>query len=259
MEEREAHYSLLRRRGSSEEKDTSGRPKVAYSTTISTPVLIHLCILLLYCTVTFTIIKIHSSAPRSLPVLPNAINGLTTLYDTRVYNLLNHSKYVGPPSDQSIDESWIELLDPMYIRVQRSELERNGRTSVSLGRNGKEPESFLAWLGVFHELHCVKLLRQWKYKSHYFPNITANEADNLESHTDHCLDRIRAAFMCHPDTSSLVTFNWSNNQQPVVNGTKTLHSCINWKELIESTRTRAVSPQELAILKNPLSEIGDNN
>ena len=38
----------------------------------------------------------------------------------------------------------------MSIRVTKAELEAHGQTSVQLPGGG-----YLAWLGVFHELHCV--------------------------------------------------------------------------------------------------------
>lgn len=80
--------------------------------------------------------------------------------------------------------------------MSENELTRNNQTSVPLPNGG----GFLAWLEIFHELHCVvsavscggelclthqlkKVLRQWKYKSHYFPNLTAEEAAHIEKHT----------------------------------------------------------------------------
>ena len=38
----------------------------------------------------------------------------------------------------------------MSIRVTKEELDAHGQTSVELPGGG-----YLAWLGVFHELHCV--------------------------------------------------------------------------------------------------------
>lgn len=72
------------------------------------------------------------------------------------------------------------------------------------------------------------------------------------SHIDHCLDRIRAVLMCHPDISSLVTFYWENNSKPTVNSTKTLHECVDWDALMVSMKGRWVGPDEMSVLENPL-------
>lgn len=38
----------------------------------------------------------------------------------------------------------------MSVRVTKEELDAHGQTSIELLGGG-----YLAWLGVFHELHCV--------------------------------------------------------------------------------------------------------
>ena len=85
----------------------------------------------------------------SLPVL--AIDGLATLYSVHPRELYNSSEYAGRPLDPDVDEAWRKLLQPMDIRVTASELARNSRMSVRLPEGG----GYLAWLGVFHELHCL--------------------------------------------------------------------------------------------------------
>ncbi|KAF6229071.1 hypothetical protein HO133_007185 [Letharia lupina] len=196
-------------------------------------------------------------------------------YPRTTQELYNSSKYAGHPLDPNVDEAWRLLLRPMDIRVTAAELARNNRTSVQLPRD----RGYLAWLGVFHELHCLtglkfaykimqKLLRQWKYKEQYFPNMTSAQAYDMDSHTgmmptttrnmsrtyeilDHCLDRIRATIICHPDIASLTTFFWGSGTKPTVDGTKTLHSCVDWDVLMDSIMGRAVSSEEVDTLVNP--------
>ncbi|TVY26375.1 Cyclochlorotine biosynthesis protein O [Lachnellula hyalina] len=186
----------------------------------------------------------------------SAIANLSVIHDMSTTNLqTTRSRYSGPPHPD-IDRAWDDLFRLQNIRVTGEEFDFNQRTSVELLEGG----GYMAWLGIFHELHCVvsspsemKILRQWKYKEHYFKDNSEGENRLLESHTDHCLDRIRSSLMCHPDVSSLVTFYWGPDApQPVVNATKTMHSCVNWDGLMESTRYRALPSQELKELKNPL-------
>ena len=60
------------------------------------------------------------------------------------------SPYAGPPSPQ-VDQAWHELLNDMAIRVPKEELEKGKQSSVALPEGG----GYLAWPGVYHELHCV--------------------------------------------------------------------------------------------------------
>lgn len=82
-----------------------------------------------------------------------AIDGLSVIRDMHPANLKSdgtRGHYSGPPSDK-IDQAWNELFEPRDIRISSTELEANERTSVQLPDGG----GHLAWLGVFHELHCV--------------------------------------------------------------------------------------------------------
>ncbi len=61
--------------------------------------------------------------------------------------------FVGPPGSQT-DALWDKVLKDKNIRVSADELAKNDRTSVKLP--GGE---YLAWIGVFHELHCLVRIR----------------------------------------------------------------------------------------------------
>ena len=51
----------------------------------------------------------------------------------------------------TIDEAWLKLLEPMNTRVTAEELAKRNQTSIALPKGG----GYLAWLEVFHELHCI--------------------------------------------------------------------------------------------------------
>ena len=69
-------------------------------------------------------------------------------YQSRTFPLSN-SPFAGPPNP-SVDESWQNLLSNMSIRVSKAELDHYNRSSVQF-----QEGDYLAWMGVFHELHCV--------------------------------------------------------------------------------------------------------
>ena len=88
------------------------------------------------------------------------LKDLFVKYESRLWTRFNESPFAGPPSP-AVDEAWHDLMGNMSIRVTREELDQNHQTSVELPSGG-----YLAWLGMFHELHCVvnsSLL--WKTRS----------------------------------------------------------------------------------------------
>ncbi|KAL7621420.1 hypothetical protein AAE478_008742 [Parahypoxylon ruwenzoriense] len=143
-------------------------------------VLIQFVILLLYAAVSASIIRVVVRTQNDPDV--HAFAGLAVRYEFRLYDNFVNSPYGGEPSLES-DEAWHQLLNNMSVRVTAEELAAHGQTSVALPKGG-----YLAWLGVFHELHCVKILRQWSWREHYFPNMTAHEHAHQMVHIDHCLD-----------------------------------------------------------------------
>ena len=63
---------------------------------------------------------------------------------------LNRNSFAGKPNPQ-IDASWHGLMENINIRVSETEMEKNKYDSVKLPEGGGN----LAWLGVYHELHCL--------------------------------------------------------------------------------------------------------
>ena len=108
------------------------------------------------------------------------------------------------------------------------------------------------------------------HNEYYYPNITAHERHRMQNHSgtclswsfgyvtnrtsfsDHCMDRIQAILMCHPDYSTLTTMRWTTEDpKPMVDGVRTLRSCIDWDRMIESLQDRVVAEETLGALRNP--------
>lgn len=81
---------------------------------------------------------------------PAAFDNLSFQTSKTVFYNLSQSPFAGPPSPE-IDSAWNNLLAPMYMRVSREELRRDDQESVQLPEGG----GYLAWMGAFHELHCL--------------------------------------------------------------------------------------------------------
>jgi len=136
----------------------------------------------------------------------------------------------------------------MHIRVTEAELRRDNQDSVALPEGG----GYLGWLGVFHELHCVKMLRQWHYQEYYHADASAAEKKHIASHIDHCFEMLRQSAVCHAD-ASLTTFKWHPAKtRPMFNASESIHTCVAWDTLLESFADRVVSDEEILRLDNPL-------
>jgi hypothetical protein len=72
--------------------------------------------------------------------------------------------------------------------------------------------------------------------------------------SDHCIELLRQASICQPDTS-LTTFVWHpTTHLPMFNVSESVHTCVDWDAFLETTKERVVSDEEMERLKNPLLE-----
>ena len=81
--------------------------------------------------------------------LETAIDDLDLKYKASTYSDFEKSPFAGPPSP-SLDTHWHDLLASITLRVSKEELTRSNQASVAIPRGG-----YMAWLGVYHELHCI--------------------------------------------------------------------------------------------------------
>jgi hypothetical protein len=69
---------------------------------------------------------------------------------------------------------------------------------------------------------------------------------------DHCIENLRQAIMCYPDTS-FTTFVWTHSDpKPVLDVRRFERKCVNWESFMQQLVPRVVSFEEVDKLKNPL-------
>lgn len=80
------------------------------------------------------------------------------------------SEFSGPPS-QRIDEAWEEITYAKggLMRISKDQLGKINASFDAAEYTEKMGGGYLAAFEVFHELHCVNMLRQATYMDHYLP------------------------------------------------------------------------------------------
>ncbi|KAE9374151.1 hypothetical protein N431DRAFT_464439 [Stipitochalara longipes BDJ] len=99
---------------------------------------------------------------------------------------------------------------------------------------------YLASLDVFHQLHCVDLLRKSIHREYYNEHegsfAGAPEAVVME----HCVETLRQTLMCHGDMS-LLTYNWVEGRDMPYPNFNTIHTCKDWDTLVAWNKQRDVT------------------
>ncbi|KAI1460523.1 hypothetical protein F4805DRAFT_478904 [Annulohypoxylon moriforme] len=161
-------------------------------------------------------------------------------YELRpVDGLAEGSIYAGYPNPES-DAAWSALVEGINLKISPEEMSRLEGSSLAM----QDGSGFLAVLGVYHELHCIKRLRKWFYRDYYYPNVTEVEYNERLTHAEHCLEFIRQSAMCHGDIT-VTSFRWLHDAQGRVVEPTTkegaLHQCVNWDKLSQWAKTRRVN------------------
>ncbi|ROV91403.1 hypothetical protein VPNG_09969 [Cytospora leucostoma] len=165
----------------------------------------------------------------------------SSLYDST-------SKYSGPPSEE-LDDAWWELLEPAVSNASAEEIERAGESldavaEVTMG-------GYLAGLGVYHELHCLRRIRSYIHEYYYYPNISKSERRDERHHLDHCTELLRTRIMCHASTD-LEVFWWGEHS-PVAPEARSSAKrvCVRWDSLHDCSKTRFVSGDDPPVKPRP--------
>ncbi|KAF2021504.1 hypothetical protein BU24DRAFT_417143 [Aaosphaeria arxii CBS 175.79] len=156
-----------------------------------------------------------------------------------------HSKYSGPPNDEN-NKAWEDLIQPTFFGATEKELVAGNETvddAVRIAPADKPSESneYLAALGVYHELHCLRQLRMHLYRDVYYENLTEANERWFFDHLDHCIETIRLSIMCQADLS-LYTFTWktSTDTRPKAKSASK-RQCVNWDEVQGWSMNRKIS------------------
>ncbi|KAI0195024.1 hypothetical protein F4808DRAFT_331271 [Astrocystis sublimbata] len=156
-------------------------------------------------------------------------------YETRRFDLppFADGPFVGKGDD--VDAKWDGILAPGGFMISEEELGKLGldpdeSLRITDPRNG-EPGYRVA-MEVFHQLHCLNLLRQNMYKDHYTPlgGDMAAAPNDLRNHLDHCIDALRQFVMCQGDVG-VFSYNDPFNDGHLKPNYNTPHTCRNFDSI----------------------------
>lgn len=139
--------------------------------------------------------------------------------------------YTFKPSHES-NMAWEKLQKVRGISLSPDEAKTMNVPLTGLRSNGHGRVASI--LGVQHNLHCIRIIRQVLYPNYYYPNSTMEERAALVGHAGHCLESLRQSVMCVPDLAPRSVL-WEDEHKedikinPSVNGLM----CLRWESLVE--------------------------
>ncbi|KAI5865375.1 hypothetical protein GGS23DRAFT_558957 [Durotheca rogersii] len=126
--------------------------------------------------------------------------------------------FFGAPN-ASTDAAWDTILDAGLVRLTAAQADK---LSAPTARSQQDPTSYVGILEVFHQLHCLNILRKRLYASD--PAVQLGDS----FHTAHCFDYIRQSLMCLSDVN-IAPISWSERKGEYAIHWDTVRQCRNFE------------------------------
>ncbi|KAF2187882.1 hypothetical protein K469DRAFT_568210 [Zopfia rhizophila CBS 207.26] len=146
---------------------------------------------------------------------------------------LNSSKYVGITDD--VENAWMDITylpDQMVtdegIKKLQKPLDSLKVTDPKTGEKG-----YRVGLEVFHQLHCLNLLRMATYPEYYTKlwwSDTNDKPERVRGHLDHCIEILRMNLMCFADVN-VFTFHEMPGREGPWPDYESHHVCRNFEQV----------------------------
>lgn len=97
-----------------------------------------------------------------------------------------------------------------------------------------DPSHYIVELDVFHQLHCVNMLRKLVYPKVYPMDLTSGteQAEDNVFHMEHCYEQLRQSVQCSSDIATIY-WQWSESKQRMLGSVRTTHTCKNFDKIRE--------------------------
>ncbi|SMY20992.1 unnamed protein product [Zymoseptoria tritici ST99CH_1A5] len=143
------------------------------------------------------------------------------------------TEYMGYPDDET-DRKWQELYQYNRSVITKEEAKHLSTPTMALPGT----EDYLVELEVYHQLHCLNVLRKLLYPERYhllervsWKNGTINRESYGFKHWDHCVETLRQTLVCHADVAPL---SWHVNvpfNRGIYPRLASTHTCRNFSQI----------------------------
>ncbi|KAJ0152076.1 hypothetical protein CTA2_262 [Colletotrichum tanaceti] len=172
-------------------------------------------------------------------------------YHTERYNLtpiMDWSPFVG--AGYQVDRAWDHITNNVGDQmISHAELTRLGLDpkSIKITNAVTGEEGYRVGLEVFHQLHCLNLLRMSTFPEYYSDpevggDVATTDPKALRGHVDHCLEALRLNLMCQADIG---VFTFKTYPDLPLEGHwpdfSTLHTCRNFDDIRNWALTHSVT------------------
>ncbi|KAG4438774.1 hypothetical protein IFR05_005751 [Cadophora sp. M221] len=212
---------------------------------IGSPVILHLLLVFTY-SIIFFLVSSHSQQSQGCSTViytpaQEAISQEAKVLSVKINQTSNI--FNAAPSPE-VDDAWASLFRYANIRVTKDEVEHTGRPSIELSDGSGD---YFGTLDVYHQLHCLKYIRQYVHQDYYTVRDTNVP---VKDHVNHCIEMLRQVVMCKADTA-LMTYEWLPDFPGPWPNFGIQHECVNWEKIDNWSKERSIDIFDPKYLHHP--------
>ncbi|RAK97889.1 oxidase ustYa family protein, partial [Aspergillus ibericus CBS 121593] len=161
--------------------------------------------------------------------------------DVKFQNRFNeHSIYRGKPTPE-LEQAWLDLWNFAPINIPLEKLSALNKSTTSNWQRAKPEKGggVIGSLEVFHQIHCLDLIRQYTYRDQYDyskqPAFDGTE-EQVRHHVDHCINSLRIFLQCTSDVTPYLVLKDPKRPLGIDPDFNTQHKCRDYGKIVTWAR-----------------------
>ncbi|KAM3440171.1 hypothetical protein NHJ13734_003369 [Beauveria thailandica] len=161
------------------------------------------------------------------------------------------SIYRGPPA-MELEKAWDKLWHHQGVGVPKEGLvalnKTNGKYLQTNRSTAAKPE-YYALVGMFHQLHCLNIIRQATWPTDMYDKGWGEELQPMNvsesqgrAHVDHCVETLRLSLMCFGDVTPMLLLTRDGTLNTSTADFNVHHKCRSYEQIRDFVDASAVDP-----------------
>ncbi|GJN83108.1 hypothetical protein PLIIFM63780_006656 [Purpureocillium lilacinum] len=142
------------------------------------------------------------------------------------------SPYRGKPT-RELEKAWLDLWNFGPVNIPLDKLSALNKSSDAGWQRAKMDRGggVVGSLEVFHQLHCLDLIRQYTYREEWDYSSQPAFDGTPEQHVDHCINSLRIYLQCTADVTPYLILKDERRPLGIDPDFCTRHKCRNFEKI----------------------------